>query len=99
MQQLGQLRLFSLKAWEKARLSSGKHWSPEIQRYAEQLEGYNSSLQQANDYEGWYAADVGRQNQESAKILHERKEMAQENFRGLELVIKDARAALKNILA
>lgn len=96
MQQLGQLRLFELDSWEKACSAFDVSWPPEVLPYTQQLKGYNTALKEAQEYENWYAVDIARQNQESAKILHDRKEMAQEKFTDLERVIKSAQVTFKD---
>ena len=98
VQQLDQPRLFSLASWEKAHSLAAGDWSAEILQYVERLKQFNAVLKQTQEYERWYADDVARQNQETAKLLHDRKEFVQEKFAGLEAVIKLAQISFNNFL-
>ncbi len=86
MFQINRLRFFSLTAWDKVK---DRDWHESVQEYIRRLTSYNKILQDYKDYEQWYNEDNNK-NQENGRVLHAKKELAQEQFRGLEGVIKSA---------
>lgn len=67
-----------------------------VKEYARRLKAYNQVLREYKDFEAWYNADLERKNQDNGRILHKKKELAQEQFAGLEQIIKAAVSSLQN---
>ncbi len=97
-QQLGQLRPFEMDKWVRVNDGPRLTWPREIREYALRLQEFNLAWRAVADYERWYGADIDRQDQKSARKLHELKESAQERFAGLESVIKSAQTVLDSFL-
>ncbi len=95
MFQLGRLRFFTLSAWEKFGCRSDISWDSVVQEYIRRLAQYNSVLKEYKDFESWYNEDLDHKNQENGRLLHKKKELAQEEFAGLEAVIKAAIASIQ----
>ncbi len=95
MFQLGRLRFFSLDAWEKIGSRLDIAWDKAVQEYIRRLAQYNRVLKEYKDFQFWYNDDLERKNQENGRLLHKKKELAQEQFAGLEEIIKAAVASLQ----
>ncbi len=95
MFQLGRLRFFSLDAWQKIGGRLDISWDNAVQEYIRRLAEYNRVLKEYKDFELWYNEDLDRKNQENGRLLHQKKELAQEQFAGLEEIIKAAVFSLK----
>ncbi len=95
MFQLGRLRFFTLSVWEKIGCRSDILWDNAVQEYTRRLAQYNAVLKEYKDFEIWYNEDLDHKNQENGRILHKKKELAQEEFVGLEAVIKSAIASIQ----
>ncbi|MCB9772034.1 MAG: hypothetical protein H6754_05745 [Candidatus Omnitrophica bacterium] len=89
MFQLGRLRYFTLDVLKKAQTSS-EFSDHAIVEYARRLTEYNRLVKDYKDFEFWYNEDLERKNKDNGRILHQKKELAQEQFTGLEAVIKAA---------
>src|SRR5689334_13000912 len=89
MFQLNRLRHFTLDIWEN--VNALPEYSQEaLSEYSRRLSQYNSVLKDYKDFEFWYNEDLDRKNQDNGRILHQKKELVQEHFKGLEAVIKAA---------
>ena len=91
MFQINRLRFFTLTAWDKVKAQS---WPPPVVEYIRRLTLYNKVLQDYKDYEYWYNEDLENKNQANGRILHQKKELVEEQFKGLEDVIKPAVAVI-----
>ena len=89
MDQLGKLRFFKLEICEKLK-KVDLHFPESVLTYFQSLQNYNDSLQDFKDYEQWYTTDINQKTPDNAKALHEKKEQAQNQFSGLEKIIKSA---------
>lgn len=94
MFQINKLRFFTLTARETVK---DLCWPADISEYIRRLEIYNQALKEFKDFEIWYNEDLDRKNQENGRVLHAKKEAAQEQFNGLEPVIKKAVEALDRL--
>ena len=90
MFQLGKLRFFVMDFWETIKINSESPWDQMIPMYIQRLTEYNQLLKEYKDFEFWYNEDLDRKNKDNGRILHQKKELAQAQFQGLEPVIKDA---------
>ncbi len=90
MFQLGKLRFFVLDFWETIKTNSKSSWNQMIPEYILHLTEYNRILKEYKDFEFWYNQDLDRKNKDNGRVLHQKKELAQAQFQGLEPVIKDA---------
>jgi hypothetical protein len=90
MFQLGKLRFFVLDFWETIKTNSEGSWNQMIPEYIRRLTEYNRILKEYKDFEFWYNDDLDRKNKNNGCVLHQKKELAQVQFQGLEPVIKDA---------
>lgn len=90
MFQLGRLRFFVLDFWATLKENSEASWSQMIPEYIQRLTEYNRILKEYKDFEFWYNEDLNRKNKDNGRVLHQKKELAQAQFQGLEPVIKDA---------
>ena len=96
MFQLNRLRFFEMQAWKK--VEHLQSWSSAVTEYVQRLTAYNQTQKDYKDYEQWYNENLDNKNQENGRILHSKKELAQEQFKGLEIVIKSAVAAVEQDL-
>ncbi len=94
MFQLGRLRFFSLDAWQKIGGRLDIAWDHAVKEYIHRIAEYNRVLKEYKDFELWYNEDLDHKNQENGRLLHKKKELAQEQFAGLEEIIKPAVSAL-----
>ncbi len=92
MFQINRLRFFTLTAWDKVKDVA---WKDPVLNYVRRLTEYNQLLQDYKEYEQWYNQD-DHKNQENGRVLHQKKELAQDRFQGLEEVIKAAVSAIEN---
>lgn len=90
MFQLGKLRFFVLDCYETTKNNPGALRDQVVLEYIRRLTEYNRLLKEYKDFEVWYNEDLDRKNKDNGRVLHQKKELAQEQFQGLEPVIKDA---------
>ncbi len=96
MFQLGRLRFFLLGVLENSGGGLESVRDSAVEEYVRRLKAYNQVLKEYKDFEAWYNADLERKNQDNGRILHKKKELAQEQFAGLEQIIKAAVSSLQN---
>lgn len=94
MFQLNRLRFFPLSAWDSVK---DRTWPEAVCEYVRRLSSYNQVLQDYKNYEQWYNEDLDRKNQDNGRLLHQKKELTQEQFKGLEDVIKTAAAQIEEL--
>ncbi len=99
MFQLDRLRFFNLDVWQRVKSDLDISMTTDVLRYAEILEDYNQTLKIFKDYESWYSSDIKNKIPDNGRILHAKKNAAQEKFQGLENVIKSAQQSLQRRLA
>ena len=93
MFQLGRLRFFPMASWEKVKTRHA--WAPQISEYGRRLTFYNQTQKDYKVYEQWYNENLENKNQENGRILHHKRELAQEQFKDLEAVIKSGAAQVE----
>lgn len=95
MFQLGKLRFFVLDFCGTIKNNSEGSWDQIFLEYISRLTKYNQVLKEYKDFELWYNEDLDRKNKDNGRILHQKKELAQAQFQGLEKIIKDAIVAIE----
>lgn len=90
MFQINRLRFFALDEWQRFSALTSNVPGPAVAEYARRLTVYNQTLKEYKEFEQWYNEDLDRKNQDNGRVLHQKKEMAQAQFKGLESVIKAA---------
>ncbi|MCK5581193.1 MAG: hypothetical protein KAJ18_07955 [Candidatus Omnitrophica bacterium] len=95
MFQLGKYRLFSLQAFEAVAAGPGVVLDEDVVYYGRRIMEYNQAAKEYRDYKDWYSEDVNRKTRENAGVLHEKKQIAQEKFEGLEDIILAAKKAFQ----
>ncbi|MBF0386442.1 MAG: hypothetical protein HQL20_01135 [Candidatus Omnitrophica bacterium] len=88
---------FELKAFTRARESSGSQFSPEVLAYAADLEKFNQAFQEVKYFAAFYSASMDNKNRANAEILHARKEALAELTIGLKpriLLVRNQISAL-----
>ena len=98
MDQLERLRSFHLESWQKVKDYANIAFGEEISFYIKIIEEYNRTLESFKSYEQWYASDVNNKTQENARILHLKKQEADQKFKNFDQVIKPAIAVLETRL-
>ena len=83
MFQLDRLRFFNLDVWERVKNNRDLPLTSDVLRYAEILNDYNQTLKAFKDYEQWYSSDLKNKIPDNGRILHAKKDAAQEKFQGL----------------
>src|SRR3989338_3803243 len=59
------------------------------------LEDYNRGMADFKEFEQWYAADLNNKTPENARLLHAKKELVSEKFKGLLAVVKPTQEVFK----
>ena len=98
MFQLDRLRFFNLEAWERIKNNADIRLTSDVLRYIEVINDYNQTLKIFKDYEEWYSSDLKNKIPENGRILHAKKDAAQEKFQGLENIIKRAQQNVRQQL-
>ncbi len=94
MQQLNKHRYFSLDGWKQMKDRDPAMFDEKILRYISMIEDYNKCIDDFTIYEKWYALDIKNRNQQTAQILHGKKEAVALRFPSLQ-IIKSAKDQLE----
>ena len=95
MQQRGVLEKFRLEGWQEGAGDSALALDEKISTCYRALEDYNRGMADFKEFEQWYAADLNNKTPENARLLHAKKELVSEKFKGLLAVVKPTQEVFK----
>src|SRR3989338_8876962 len=95
MQQRAVLDKFTLEIWQKVKARPELKLERRVIDYGVPFTAFNAAMDDFKKFEQWYSADLTNKTTENARILHDKKEIASEKFKGLLDIAAEAKKILE----